>query len=43
MFVFLIYFQLIIGEDGICGLNLSHVCADGVVQMALADYILENK
>ncbi|XP_045918899.1 carnitine O-acetyltransferase-like [Micropterus dolomieu] len=35
--------QLIIGEDGICGLNLSHVCADGVVQMALADYILENK
>ncbi|XP_045918898.1 carnitine O-acetyltransferase-like [Micropterus dolomieu] len=35
--------QLIIGEDGICGINYSHACADGVTQMVLGEHVLQNK
>ncbi|XP_045918757.1 carnitine O-acetyltransferase-like isoform X2 [Micropterus dolomieu] len=34
--------QVIIGEDGICGLHFSHACADGVTHLVLGGYVIEN-
>ncbi|XP_070773611.1 carnitine O-acetyltransferase-like [Enoplosus armatus] len=34
--------QIIIGEDGICGVNVSHAAGDGSVAMALCDYCVAN-
>ncbi|KAM7370232.1 hypothetical protein PAMP_011503 [Pampus punctatissimus] len=34
--------QFIVGEDGTCGGNFSHVIADGIVWFSVADYVAEQ-
>ncbi|XP_045892952.1 carnitine O-acetyltransferase-like [Micropterus dolomieu] len=34
--------QLIIGEDGICGLNFTHATADGITAITLSEYVIAD-